>query len=242
MTFVKNWAVNLHNVGCLALILTYHLNYYFWLQVNIIYALNKPECFCLPTLTGQTSSWLITVTWSITLPGGDSHASMDASVRELTVWSYLKQVILRFWRQGFFIKLWYKTMLSKSESVCTIKSSKVQNSPITKRIHCRRHPIHWKMLLSIYWVVNSNFAEVGKSVGCVICGRTLHSALSSKWKRDLLKQSKVFKDGSTKVERTTHVYGETATKVYFHTTSKKYKEMLEVYQLRITKRQTLWSE
>ena len=47
-------------------------------------------------------------------------------------------------------------------------------------------------------------------------------------------------DGIMKIERTVHAnYGETEAEFYFHTALKKYKGMLEFYQLRITKRQTL---
>ena len=69
-------------------------------------------------------------------------------------------------------------------------------------------------------------------------------------KKETSNKIKVFKDGSTKkcakfksVERiTVHVYanyGETEAESYFHTTLKKYKGMLEFYQLRITRRQAL---
>ena len=45
-----------------------------------------------------------------------------------------------------------------------------------------------------------------------------------------------------KVEGTVRVYtnyGETEAEFYFHTTLKKYKRMIELYQLRNIKRQTL---
>ena len=45
-----------------------------------------------------------------------------------------------------------------------------------------------------------------------------------------------------KVEGTVRVYtnyGETEAEFYFHTTLKKYKGMIEIYQLRNIKRQTL---
>ena len=50
-------------------------------------------------------------------------------------------------------------------------------------------------------------------------------------------KAKVLKDGNTKVERTVLLnvyanYGETEAEFYFHSTLKKYKGMLEFYQLR----------
>ena len=80
----------------------------------------------------------------------------------------------------------------------------------------------------------------GISAASAARAKTLSGALGTRL--DLLKQTKAFKDGSTKVERTVRVYtnyGETEAEFYFHTALKKYKGMLEFYQLRIIKRQTL---
>ena len=59
---------------------------------------------------------------------------------------------------------------------------------------------------------SSNFLEVETlSVGRVICGRTVLACYLLNENETFSNKTKVFKDGSTKVERTIHVYLEAET-------------------------------
>ena len=90
-------------------------------------------------------------------------------------------------------------------------------------------------------LLSSKFGSFRKWQSCRL-GRKVYSALHSNSKRDLLKQNQSFQRWQHKSGKNSMcLYQKTEAKCYFHTTLKhcKYNGMLEFYQLRNIKRQTL---